>query len=149
MNKCRIWIVVVMTFVLNAVAGPAFSGQTERPFPPPPMMGLSGICVHGEYLYVMAGGKIMEYSLDDLTTVKSSVDLPKPAPPTSAQMEAAKSGLMPPHPPMGGGPHGLWPADNVLYVLAGPMVYTCTIPGLSSIQAAVELQKPDLPNAGR
>jgi hypothetical protein len=148
MRRSKYLIAVVCALVVTSISGAVFAGQSDMPFPPPPpTMGLSGICVYGGYLYVMAGGKIMEYNLNDPTKVVSSVDLPMPPLPTSTQVEVAKSGQMPPHPPMGG-PHGLWPEDNVLYVLAGPVVYTCNIPGLTTLQAIVELPKPEFPKSG-
>jgi hypothetical protein len=149
MRRSKYLIAIVCVLVVTSIGEAAFAGQPDMPFPPPPpTMGLSGICVYGDHLYVMAGGKIMEYNLNDPTKVVSSVDLPMPPLPTSAHVEAAKSGQMPPHPPMGG-PHGLWPDDDVLYVLAGPVVYTYCIPGLIMLQATVELPRPEFPGSGR
>ena len=46
------------------------------------MMGLSGISGDQQNLYVLAGGKIMQYGLADLKLLKT-VDLPKPVPPSN------------------------------------------------------------------
>jgi hypothetical protein len=39
--------------------------------------GATSMCASGDYLYILQGNKIIQYSLPDLTLVKS-VDLPKP-----------------------------------------------------------------------
>jgi hypothetical protein len=125
------------------------SGQTDHPMPPPmaPQMGLSGICGDADYLYVMAGGKLMVYQLSDMSLMKSASlpDLPaQPKPQTSAI-----SKTQPPFPPPHGGgpPHGLWVGNHFLYVLAGPMIYEYSIPDLVLVSSN-ELPKPELPKQG-
>jgi hypothetical protein len=154
MNTRRILITFALTLILNSVAGVALAQQTEGRQPPPPMhpmMGLSGICGDQEYLYLMAGGKIMQYEITDLKLLKT-VDLPKPAPPPSAPPNGTEPGQFPPHPPMAG-PHGLWAGesslgDSCLYVLAGPVIHRYSTPDLTW-QITVELPKPELPEVGK
>ena len=50
--------------------------------PPPPPQG-SGLCTDGTYLFMLRGHSIQQYSVADMTLVKS-VDLPKPEPPPTA-----------------------------------------------------------------
>ena len=98
----------------------------------------SGICNDVEYLYVVFGGKIMQYTLTDRQLVKS-VDLPKPPAPPAASDVTADAGQLPPHPPMGHS--GICTDDRNLYILAGPQILIYTVPGLD-YQTAVDLPKP-------
>ncbi len=104
-----------------------------------PMMGAAGITADKQHLYVVAGPRIMEYSLADLKLVKT-VDLPKPAPPKGKEARPC-----PPPPPMGG-PHGVWAGDGFLYVLAGPMLFQYSIPDLT-LKKTAELPKPEFPKS--
>lgn len=123
-----------------------YSDQTDSPKPPPmhPMMGLSGICgdADGLYLYVMAGGNIFQYDIATME-LKNSVDLPKPALPHSAPPQGIESGQLPPPPPTVG-PHGLWIREDLLYVLAGPVIHRYSIPDLT-LGNSTELPRPDPP----
>jgi hypothetical protein len=105
------------------------------------MHGSSGVSADQQYLYVMAAGKIMEYSLTDMTLIRS-VDLPDPGPPPSPPAEGTEFGMRPPHPPMGG-PHGLCAIESNLYVLAGHAIYRYSTPDLT-LQGATELPAPEL-----
>jgi hypothetical protein len=110
-------------------------------------MGLSGLTGTQQHLYVLAGGKIMQYSLADLKLLKA-VDLPKPVPPADKSTGKEEAGKFPPPPPPHlPGPHGLWAGDGALYVLAGPMIYQFSTPDLT-LKTKVELPKPEFPKAG-
>jgi hypothetical protein len=50
--------------------------------PPPPPAG-AGLCTDGEYLFMLRGHSIQQYTVADMTLVKS-VELPKPEPPPTA-----------------------------------------------------------------
>jgi len=91
-------------------------------------MGPSGISGNQTHLYVLAGGKIMQYSLADLKLLKT-VALPKAEPPGASK---------PPTP----GPHGIWVGEKSLFVLSGPMFYEFSIPDLT-LKTSVALPKPD------
>ncbi|MHC1728636.1 MAG: hypothetical protein AB9866_21975 [Syntrophobacteraceae bacterium] len=129
----------------SGLLGTAF-GQEIMPPPPPPMfhkMGHSGISGDHEYLYVMAGGKILLYQLSDMALVKT-VDLPDP-PAGALPPKPEVTELPPPFPPPhGGGPHGLWLGDNFLFVLAGPLIHEYSTPDLTFISSK-ELPKPEFP----
>jgi len=104
----------------------------------------TGICGDQQYLYVMAGGKILEYQLTDMALLRSE-DLSDPGPPKGAPPKRPDPGGYPPPPPI---PHGLWAGNGSLYVLAGPFVYIYSIPDLT-LQNTVQLPKPELPQAGK
>jgi hypothetical protein len=150
MNMRNILIIIAVISLLSLVAGTALAHRTEE-FPPPPakfhMLGLSGICADQQYLYVMAGGKIMEYGITDLKLLKS-MDLPEPVPPSSGAAKAREPGPCPPFPPPMAAPHGLWAGDHVLYVLAGHVIYRYSTPDLK-LQATVELPKPEFHEGGK
>jgi hypothetical protein len=144
MNTRKVFAGIVgyaLIVLLGVAAGAAFASQESGALPPPPMFhmhGSSGISADQQYLYVMAAGKIMEYSLTDMTLIKS-VELPDPGPPP----EETESGMRPPHPPMGG-PHGLCTMESNLYVLAGHAIHRYSIPDLT-LQSTTELPAPELP----
>lgn len=123
-----------------------YSDQTDSPKPPPlhPMMGPSGICGDGDglYLYVMAGGRILQYEIATME-LKNSVDLPKPVLSQDAATRGIASGQQPPPPPMAG-PHGLWIREDLLYVLAGPVIHRYSIPDLT-LGNSTELPRPTIP----
>ncbi len=135
-------IVVLLVFWATCLA---YSDQTDSPKPPPMhlMMGPSGICGDGDgvYLYVMAGGTILQYDMATME-LKNSVDVPKPVPPQDATRGIA-SGQQPPPPPMAG-PHGLWIREDLLYVLAGPVIHRYSIPELT-LGNSTELPRPTRP----
>ncbi len=119
-------------------------GQTVQAPPPMHKMGFSGIAGDEEYLYVMAGGKIMAYQLSDMSLVKT-VALPDP--PAEALPPKPETTTKNPPPfghPHGGGLHGLWANDRYLFVLAGPVVYEYSTPDLTLVSTKV-LPKPEPP----
>ncbi len=124
--KVKQGLLALCLTVIPAVAvGASTAGQTERKGPPPGffMMGLSGIASDDAALYVMAGGSILIYALSDLTEPTSTVELPKPEPPSGTPPKATDSGSpLPPRPPMPPG-SGLWVKNGTLYVLAGPVIH--------------------------
>jgi hypothetical protein len=144
-------ILVVFGLTLCLIAGVTCAGQTAGSSQPCPAdfakFGLAGIAGDQQNLYVMAGGKIHQYNLTG-TSLLQSVDLPDlPPPPGDAPPPAASSDTPPPHhhhPPM---THGLWAGNGYLYVLAGPVVYIYSAPGLA-LKNTVQLPKPTLPQAG-
>jgi hypothetical protein len=58
-------------------------GGDNQTQPPPPPAG-SGLCTDGTYLFMQRGHSIQQYTVADMTFVKS-VDLPKPEPPPTAE----------------------------------------------------------------
>jgi len=142
MSRRKILIAFALALFLSPASGIAFVDQSEVMPLPPPMMGLSGICADEQHLYVMAGGKIMQYGISDLGLLKT-VDLPEPLPPSIAPPEEGMElDQFPPLPPPMAPPHGLWTGNGFLFVLAGPVVYKYTTPDLS-LKATVELPKPE------
>lgn len=147
MNLRIILVGLALTLLLRSATGTAVA-QPPPGMPPPHglfhLMGQSGISGDQQNLYVMAGGKILQYSIADLKLLKS-VDLPKPVLPADLQTKSATK--FPPPPPPMGGPHGLWTGEGYLYVLAGPVIYRYNIPALT-LQNTVELPKPEPPQTG-
>lgn len=150
MDSRKILISLAVAVALILAGTLAFAGPSEG-MPPHHamfhMMGLSGLSGTQQYLYVLAGGKIMQYGLADLKLLKT-VDLPKPVPPADLKSKGTEEwGKLPPPPPFPmAGPHGLWAGDGALYVLAGPMIYQYSTPDLT-LQNSVELPKPEFPKA--
>ncbi len=143
-------ILVILCLAPCSIAGAANGQQSAGGMQPPPAiffkLGLTGISADQQNLYVMAGGKILQYEISKMTLLRS-VDLPDLPPPANCPPKGTDSenSHPPPPPPM---PHGLWVGNGVLYVLAGPVVYTYSIPGLT-VQKTVELPKPELPQVGK
>jgi hypothetical protein len=129
------------------MTGTPSAQQTCEDGPPPAFffkLGLTGISADSEHLYVMAGGKILQYDVTG-TTLQNSVDLPDPAPPKDVPPKPKDHGKFPPPPPL---PHGLWAGNSVLYVLGGPVIYLYSLPHLT-LQKTVELPKPELPQVAK
>jgi len=129
----------------------AVFGDPPEGHPPHPgmfhMMGLSGISGDQQNLYVLAGGKIMQYGLADLKLLKT-VDLPKPVPPSNLPLKGKEeSGKFPPPPPHHVGPQGLWAGGGSLFVLAGPAIHQYSTPDLT-FKTTLELPKPEFPHPG-
>jgi hypothetical protein len=150
MNIGKILISLALAMVLILTSTAAFAGPTEGMVPPHVMfrlMALSGISGDQQNLYVLAGGKIMQYGLADLKLLKT-VDLPKPVPPSNippkGKEEACK---FPPPSPHMTGPQGLWAGGGSLYVLAGPVIHRYSTPDLT-FKTTVELPKPEFPPTG-
>jgi hypothetical protein len=142
----KILILIILCLALCSFAGVANPQQTSHVQPPPAIfakLGLTGIAADQQYLYVMAGGKILQYKISDMTFVRS-VDLPDITPPQGPPPKPLEPRKFPPHHPMGGPPHGLWAANGVLYVLGGPSVHLYNLPDLT-LKNSVQLPKPDLP----
>lgn len=150
MDSRKILISLALAAALILAGTSAFAGPPEGMPPPHVMfhlMGLSGLSGTQQHLYVLAGGKIMQYDLADLKLLKT-VDLPKPVPPADFKSKWKEEwGKFPPPPPFPmAGPHGLWAGDGALYVLAGPMIYKFSTPDLT-LKTSVELPKPEFPQA--
>jgi hypothetical protein len=150
MNVRKILVGFVLSLMMSSAtaigtAAPA-SGQGEAP-PMFQLLGMSGICADQQYLYVMTDGKIMQYEITDMNLVET-VTLPEPpSPPRTPPSRTDSSQLSPPPPPPIAGPHGLWLGNDVLYVLAGPVIYRYSTPDLT-LQTTVELPKPEFPRVG-
>ncbi len=150
MDSRKILVSLALAVALILTGTSAFAGPTEGMVPPHGMfhmMGLSGLSGTQQHLYVLAGGKIMQYGLADLKLLKT-VDLPKPVPPADLKSKGKEEwGKFPPPPPFPMvGPHGLWAGDGALYVLAGPMIYKFSTPDLT-LKTSVELPRPEFPKA--
>jgi hypothetical protein len=143
MDMKRILIVVILCMALCWIAGAAYGQQTSSDSLPSPAVffkfGLTGIFGDQQYLYIMAGGKIMQYEAAEMTLLRS-VDLPEPTLPAPPP-KVTDAVNFPPPPPL---PHGLWVGNNSLYVLAGLFIYTYSVPDLT-LQNTVQLPKPELP----
>lgn len=146
MRMRKILTGAALILTLSSVAGVAFAHHRAGVKPPPELfnMLLSGICADQQHLYVMAGGKIMQYGLSDMTLLKTVALPDPPAPPSPPSSEADLKKLPPPPMAM---PHGLWVGDSFLYVLAGPVVYRYSTLDMS-LQTTVELPQPELPETG-
>lgn len=144
---------LVLTILFGALclgAGYACCEQTVAGPPAPKFFrgaGPAALFGDGQHLYVLAGGKLLEYKLPEMT-LEHSVDLPVCPPPGVQRMTEAQApcrGMpFPPPPP----PLGLWAADGKLYVLAGPAIYVYKTPGLT-LENTVKLPGPKPPQAGK
>lgn len=148
MNIRKALIGLAITLILSA-PGFSFADPSSGMMPPHArfhLMKFSGMAADKHNLYVMAGGKIMQYGLADLNLLKS-IDLPMPVPPSYMQNKGQEdcSKFPPPPPPYMAGPQGLWAGEGFLYVLAGPMIYRYSTPDLT-LKNTVELPKPEFPN---
>ncbi len=88
MRMMLIKVVLLLAVCLFAVA--AYGQQTSSGSLPSPALyfkfGLSGIAGDQQYLYVMTGGKIMQYRNENgALTLLASFDLPQPPVPSGAQ----------------------------------------------------------------
>ncbi|MHC1743213.1 MAG: hypothetical protein AB9873_09315 [Syntrophobacteraceae bacterium] len=126
MMKAKKGMLALCLVVIPGVVWGATTTQTERKGPPPPgffMMGMSDLASDDNALYVLAGGRILIYALNDLNEPIGTVELPKPEPPSDLPPAGASSGSFPPHhPPMPPG-GGLCVKSGTLYVLAGPVIH--------------------------
>lgn len=143
-------ILISLTMVLAFTATTAWADPPGGVFPPHGFhhrLGPASLTADKQHLYILAGPKILQYSLADLKLVKT-VDLPKPAPPQG------KDAMPFPPPPLPlAGPHGVWAGDGFLYALAGPMLFQYSLPDLTLKKTAElpkpEFPKPELPKAGK
>lgn len=155
MNLRKASISLSLCFLLAIFASAAVA-RTEGTAPPPPPVkfGLSGICIDpsGTYLYVLAGGKILQYQASSMS-ITAQADLPEFAPPQSPPPpKSATADKFPPPPHMHGAPHGLCidPTGTHLYVLAGPAVYRYVVSTSSlTYEIKTELPKPEAPALSR
>ncbi|MEM5788163.1 MAG: hypothetical protein AAGU11_12655 [Syntrophobacteraceae bacterium] len=137
---------LVGAVLMSILAGTA-AGQTEQNLPPPPpafgKTGFSGISGDEDYLYVLAGGKLMVYQISDMALLKTA-ELAESSSGTERSNSGSSNFSPPAPPPPGGGAHGLWARDHFLYVLAGPFIHEYTVPDLTHVSSK-ELPKPEPP----
>jgi len=144
MRKTAIALALSLFLCLTSAVALGLQADGTPPFFQ--QMGISGLCADDAYLYVMAGGKIMQYSFD--LALQNSVNLPDPvSAPGAPPLTPAEAGAFPPPPPMGGPPHGIRAAGGFLYVMAGPELHKYAIPGLVLL-ATVELPRPEFTPSG-
>jgi hypothetical protein len=151
MNPRKILMNLTLAIALILTGTLAFADPHHGMRPPHgmfPHMGGAGITGTQQHLYVIIGGKIMQYDRADLKLLKT-VDLPKPEPPVDLKSKGKEEGgkLPPPPFPMAR-PQGFWLGDGALYVMAGPMIHKFSLPDLS-LKTSVELPKPEFPKADR
>lgn len=114
----KILIVVILCLALYWIVGTVYGQQTSSGSLPSPAVffkfGLTDIFGDQQYLYVMAGGKIMQYEAAKMTLLRS-VDLPEPTLPKDAPPppKVTDAGHFPPPPPLS---HGLWVGNNSLCI---------------------------------
>jgi hypothetical protein len=134
---------ILSVLILSLTSEITSASRTDYMAPPSgfgPMMRPAGMCADQQYLYAVAGGKIMQYSLSDMSLVRS-VDLPELPPPPDAG--TCQAGNCPPPPPMARS-QWLLTAGGSLYVMIGPMIYRYSTPDLGLL-GSVELPKPEFP----
>jgi hypothetical protein len=83
MKFFRVSSIALMLFMLLISAAGAYAQQGNGSSPPP---AGSGLCTDGTYLFMLRGHSIQPYTVADMTLVKS-VELPKPEPPTTADLK--------------------------------------------------------------
>ena len=123
--------------------------QNRKP-PRDPKPVPSGICTNGQYLYILDGKVIHQYTLDNLTLM-NTVEIPAPEPPTDITpsqrgKQNFEAGQGPrgrkPHP--GPGPSGFCTTGQSLYVMQGKSIYQYTLNDLTLMNTA-ELPTPEPP----
>jgi hypothetical protein len=145
--------VLAGTLALSWCVGLSFSAAqpTDLPKPPPHFMrGPGGLCADASNLYVIQGGRILQYALTDLTSLAATVDLPKPDLPASTASSGSESTeKIPPPPPMGGS-GGCWAGDGALFVVAGPMLHRYTTSETGPVlDTSIELPRPEPPQTSQ
>ncbi len=148
MYRRRISIVAATALIMSSLTGAVFASRGTDTQPPPPLnMLIAGMSADQQYLYAIAGGKIVQYKLSDMTLVKM-VDLPELLPPTGNPPIPPDSGKKIHFPPPMARSNWLLVNGGSLYVMVGPVVYKYSLPDLS-LQTSVELPKPDFPPIGQ
>ena len=130
MKSCKILLVLPVCAIVLIWGAMAYGNPPQEASPQSvfQFMGPSGISGNQQNVYVLAGGRIMQYNLTDLKLLKT-VALPGGAQPGA------------PKPLPAPGPHGIWVGEKSLFVLSGPMFYEYSIPDLT-FKAGVALPKP-------
>lgn len=134
-----------LALILGLTTGIALADQSDMP---PPVHGVSGICGDKTYLYVMAGGEILQYGITE-TELKLliSVEVPVPPPPLTPPPQEPNFDQNPPPPLPMCMPHGLWITDGFLYVLNGPMIHRYSTPDLRLL-TTIDLPRPEFMEGG-
>ncbi|MBF0527153.1 MAG: hypothetical protein HQK56_18890 [Deltaproteobacteria bacterium] len=126
------FIFIALALLTALAIGPAvsYAQQTATPTPPapfpeqfgPPPPMSSGICTTTTHLYVLAGPKILQYSLTSFT-LQNTVELPKPE-----NTQAKSTDLTsPPAPPLS----GISTDGTHLFVLIGSKLLQYSLPDLT------------------
>ncbi len=153
MRMMLIKVVLLLAVCLFAVA--AYGQQTSSGSLPSPALyfkfGLSGIAGDQQYLYVMTGGKIMQYRNENgALTLLASFDLPQPPVPSGAQ----------PPPRATGSRSASAAASSAASRSLGRQRLPLRVGGtfrlhlqrfrvrVLTLQNTIELPKPDFPQAG-
>lgn len=146
----RLLILPIVVAALSLAAGAVCYGQPRSGHPPRMFFfrhhAPAAMFGDGQYLYVTAGGKILEYKLDGMK-LEHSVDLPACGPPPGRRGAWAE-GRFRPMPPPPAPPTELWAANGKLYVLEGPAIYVYKTPGLR-LEKSVKLPGPKPPQADK
>lgn len=131
MKVSRFVLALISVLLLSAV-----NGLCQPAGPPPPMppmslraQGATAIFGEGQYLYVLAGGKLLEYKIDTMTLIHS-VKLnggTVGAVPSSANREVSPMRM--PFPPLPA--QSLWAGGGKVFVLAGPVICVFKSPDLT------------------
>jgi hypothetical protein len=149
MNMRNFFMMLVFAMALTAPVLLACAQEPGGGSPPAMegrhMRGPAAMCADQQYLYVMVGGKLMKYGVNDLKVLKT-VDLPVPVSPADAKAGSREGH---PHgrggpPPMGGAQMVL-SGDRSLIVMAGPKIYRYSTADLT-LQSSVDLPKPEAPS---
>ena len=160
MKLFRILSIALIFFIILISAEGALAHKGNGP--PPPPVG-SGLCTDGDYLFVMAGDTLYQYSAEDLSLV-STVALPKLVQPPDNNNQTQPSKFMarwaekvknlrdkvssdnqtqPPPLPVGS---GLCTDGPHLFMLRGNTIYQYTTSNMTLVKSA-ELPKPESPTA--
>ncbi len=142
MKFFRVSNIALMLFMLLISAAGAYAQQVNGP----PPAG-AGLCADGQYLFVMAGDAMYQYSIADLSLV-NTVALPKLASPPDSDNQirgkvssdvSSDNQTQPPPPPAGS---GLCTDGTYLFMLRGQSIHQYTVSDMTLVKS-VELPKPE------
>lgn len=106
------------------------------------LLSFSGVSGTQQHLYVLAGGRIMQFELDGMKLIKTVLLPEPPRPRQAAPPKDAPSDRSPKYEADMSLPFGIWAGNGFLYVMGGPTIYRYTIPDLV-LKATVELPRPE------
>lgn len=142
MKFFRVSNIALMLFMLLISTAGAYANQHNGPPP-----ASTGLCTDGQYLFVMTGAAMYQYSVADLSLV-TTVALPKPAPPNESDSKTGEkfssdNETQTPPPPSGS---GLCTDGTYLFMLRGHSIQQHTLSDMTHV-TSVELPKPESPTA--